>query len=170
MSDEAVVQVKPCVITREFAAPKQLVFEAFTKPEHLKNWNIPMKGVACDYVSVDIKTGGSTLHKMTMPNGHEMWLLTKYEEVTEPDRVVFRQYMSNEAGDILENEMMPDWPKEMQASISFEEVDGKTKMEFVWQPIDPTQKEADCFAAAGQQAEKGWAGALDILREYLGTL
>jgi len=170
MNNETEITIKPSILTREFDAPKQLVFDAWTKPEHLKNWNIPMKGVTCEYVSADIRTGGSSLHKMIMPNGHEMWLLTKYEEINEPDSLVFRQYMSNEAGDILPNTMMPDWPKEMQASIFLEEVDGKTQLKFIWQPINPTQKEADCFENAGEQAKKGWDGALGLLTAYLETL
>ena len=170
MSNESEIQVKPCVITRDFDAPKKLVFDAWTKIEHLVNWNFPMKGVTCEYTKTDIKSGGFSLHKMIFPNGHEMWLLTRYEELNEPDSLVFRQYMSNEAGDILPNKMMPDWPKEMQASILLEEVEGKTRMTFTWKPIDPTQAEADCFEKAGEQGGKGWGSAMDILAEYLGTV
>jgi len=170
MSNETEIMVEPSILTREFDAPKQLVFDAWTQPEHLKNWNFPKKGWTCEYVSADIKPGGSSLHKMIAPNGHEMWLLTKYEEINEPDGLVFRQYISNEAGDILPNSMMPDWPKELRTSIVLEEVDGKTQLKLIWQPINPTQEEADCFENSLSQHGNGWGGGFDQLTIYLETL
>jgi uncharacterized protein YndB with AHSA1/START domain len=107
---------------------------------------------------------------MMFPNGHELWLLTKYEEIKEPDALVFRQYASNDAGDILPNKMMPNWPKEMQARVLLEEVEGKTRMTFLWQPVHPTKAEAECFERAGKQSEKGWAGAMELLSDYLAIL
>lgn len=92
MSNDNGITVEPTILTRELHAPRQLVFDAWTKPEHLKNWMFPKKGFACAYVSADISPGGSSLHKMTAPNGHEMWLLTKYEEVVPPERLVFRAH------------------------------------------------------------------------------
>ncbi|WP_284681757.1 SRPBCC family protein [Adonisia turfae] len=58
-----------------------MVFEAWTQPKHLRNWMFSKKAFTCEYVSADITPRGAFLHKMTAPNGHEMWLLTKYEAV-----------------------------------------------------------------------------------------
>ncbi len=162
--------VEPIVLTREFNAPRQLVFEAWTQVEHLKNWQFPQQGFSCHYVSADIRPGGSTLHKMTAPNGHEMWLLTKYEEVNPPASLVFRQYDSNEAGEILPNPHMPNWPKELRATVRLEEQDGKTHLEFVWQPVDPTEEQAKAFEAARAQLGGGWGGSFEQLAAYLETL
>ena len=162
--------VEPTVLTREYDAPMQLVFEAWTQADHLKNWQVPQKGVTCEYVSADIRSGGSALHKMTMPNGYEMWLLTKYEEVTPPDTIVFRQYMSNEAGDILPNPQMPNWPKEMRATVKLEDLGGRTKMQFIWGPVDATPEEIETFNASRDQHGAGWGGGFEILADYLGTL
>lgn len=100
--------VTPAEIIREFDAPRELVFSAWVNTEHLNQWMFPMAGCTCDFVQADIRTGGTSLHKVTMPNGHEMWLFTKYELVQAPDKLVFLQYMSNEKGDILGNDNMPD--------------------------------------------------------------
>ena len=170
MSSDKEIMVEPMILTREFNAPRQLVFDAWTQPEHLKNWQFPQKGFICEYVTADIKPGGASLHKMITPNGHEMWLLTKYEEINPPESLVFRQYDSNEAGDILPNTHMPNWPKEMRATVKLEEVDGKTKMQFIWEPIDPSKEEAEAFAAARSQLGNGWGGGFDQLTTYLGTL
>ncbi|MCI0415885.1 SRPBCC domain-containing protein [bacterium] len=170
MSNDNELMVEPSILIREFIAPRQLVFDAWTQVKHLKNWMFPQKGFTCEYVSADIKPGGSSLHKMIAPNGHEMWLLTKYEEVNPPESLVFRQYISNEAGDILPNTQMPNWPKEMRTTIKLEEVDGKTKLQLVWQPINPTKEEAEAFEASRSQHGNGWGRGFDQLASYLGTL
>jgi uncharacterized protein YndB with AHSA1/START domain len=170
MTNDNELAVKPTILTREYNAPRRLVFDAWTEPEHLKNWQYPFKGFSCEFAYADIKPGGSSLHKMTAPNGFEMWLLTKYEEITPPENLVFRQYNSNEAGDILPNPQMPNWPKELRTTIKLEAVGGKTKLQLTWQPINPTQEEAEAFEASRSEHGKGWGGGLEQLDAYLGTL
>ncbi|TQV78216.1 SRPBCC domain-containing protein [Exilibacterium tricleocarpae] len=170
MSSDNKLEVEPSIITRELNAPRQLVFDAWTQVEHLQNWMFPQKGFTCEYVSADITPGGSSLHKLTAPGGHQMWLLTKYEAVNPPVSLVFRQYMSNEAGDILPNPQMPDWPKEMRATIELEALGDKTRLRLIWQPIAPTQAEAAAFEASRSQHGNGWGAGLDQLTRYLETL
>ena len=170
MSNDNEITVEPTILTREYSAPRQLVFDAWTQPEHLKNWMFPQKGFICEYVSANIKPGGSSLHKMTAPNGFEMWLLTKYEAITPPESLVFRQYNSNEAGDILPNPQMPNWPKDLRTTIKLEEVGGKTKLQLIWQPINPTKEEAEAFEVSRPEHDKGWGGGLQMLDNYLGSL
>ncbi len=170
MSDNNKITVEPTILTREYDAPRQLVFDAWTQAEHLQHWMFPAEGFTCKYVSADIRPGGSSLHKMTAPNGFEVWLLTKYEEITPLESLVFRQYLSNEAGDILPNPQNPNWPKEMQTTIKLEEVAGKTLLQLIWQPINPTQEEAEAFEATRSEHEMGWGGGLALLVGYLKTL
>lgn len=169
MGKEHEHRVEPTVLTREFDAPMQLVFDAWTKPEHLKNWMFPQKGFTCEYSFADIKPGGSSLHKMIAPNGHEMWLLTKYEAVKAPDTLVFRQYNSNAKGEILPNPQMPNWPKELRTHITLDEADGKTTLTLVWEPIDPSKEEAEAFEASRAQHGKGWESGFEQLKTYLGA-
>lgn len=170
MSNDNKIAIQPTILTREYNAPRQLVFDAWTQPEHLKNWQFPFKGFKCEFASADIRPGGSSLHKMTTPNGFEMWLLTKYEEITPPESLVFRQYNSNEAGDILPNPQMPNWPRELRTTIKLDEVGGKTKLQLIWQPINPTEEEAEAFESSRSEHGKGWGGGLEQLDAYLGTL
>lgn len=160
--------VEPSVIVREFDAPRELVFEAWTQVEHLNNWMFPMQGCQCNFVSADIRDGGTSLHTITMPNGHQMWLFTKYEEVDFPEKLVFLQYMSNEAGDILPNPHMPDWPRDMLASLYFESLaENRTKLTFNWQPRNPTAAELAVFEASRADHHKGWGAGMDQLEAYL---
>jgi len=164
MSD---ITVEPSILTRTFAAPMQLVYEAWTQAEHLCRWQVPSANIICEYKQADIRPGGAALHKMVMPQGREMWLLTQYKALTPYHTIVFIQYESNEQGDILPPSM-PNWPKEIQATIKLTEtVEGTTHMEFIWQPLNPTQEEAEAWEASRSQHGKGWGGSFELLANYL---
>lgn len=163
------IVVEPSILTRDFDAPMQLVYEAWTQENHLCQWQVPNADVSCIYKSADIKAGGSALHKMVMPNGNEMWLLTQYHTLDPYHTIVFTQYQSNENGDILPPSM-PNWPKEISATIKLSEANGITSMEFIWQPINPTKEEAEAWEASRSQHGKGWGGSFELLAGYLAKL
>jgi len=165
------IKVEPSVITRDFDAPRQLVFDAWTKVKHLNNWMFPMPGCTCEFVSAEIENNGSSLHKITMPNGHEMWLFTKYEEVSSPDKLVFLQYMSNEQGEIVPMAHIPNWPKDMLATLLFEEISkNKTRLIFRWEPRNPTSEEVKAFESTRTDHSKGWGAGMEQLDTYLSSL
>jgi len=170
MTSDVEIQVEPTILTREYKAPRQLVFDAWTKTEHLQNWQFPFQGFKCEFISHEIHPGASTLHKMTAPNGFEMWLLTKYEKIIEPECIVFRQYNSNAKGEILPNPQNPNWPKELQTTINLKEDGDMTKLELIWQPINPSKEEAEAFEASRPDHDKGWGGGLEQLVAYLQSL
>ena len=58
MSDETANAVAQSILTREFNARRQLVFDAWTQPDHLKNWMFPQSGWSNEYLSADIRPGG----------------------------------------------------------------------------------------------------------------
>ena len=163
------ISVEPSILSRDYNAPMQLVYEAWTDEEHLCKWQAPNAEISCEYASADIRAGGSTLHKMVMPSGNEMWLLTEYQELSPYTTIVFTQYQSNEAGEIMPPPM-PNWPKEIRATIKLSEVSGVTNMQFIWQPIDPTEEEAQAWEASRSQHGKGWGGSFELLAGYLAKL
>lgn len=163
--------VVPSELVREFKAPRQLVFDAWTQVNHLNNWMFPMPGCQCDFVSANIVSGGDSLHKITMPNGQEMWLFTKYEEVLPPERLVFLQYFSNEQGDILPMPHMANWPKDMLATLHFEEIaQDRTKLSFLWEPRNATAEEISVFESTRSDHEKGWGAGMAQLQIYIEAL
>lgn len=170
MSDEKDISVEPTILTWDYDAPQERVFEAWTQIEQLQQWMAPAAGFACEYTSADIRPGGSSLHRMTAPNGFEMWLLTKYEEVTPPQGLVFRQYNSNKAGDVLPNPQMPDWPRELRTTIKLEQAGDKTHLKLVWQPMHATREEADAFENSRGEHGRGWSGGLEMLETHLASL
>lgn len=171
MSSDNDVKVEPTILTREYKAPMQLVFEAWTQAAHIAKWQIPQQGFEFEFAYAEIEPGGKSLHKMTAPNGFEMWLLTKYEEIAPPDTIVFRQYISNENGEILPNPQMPNWPKELRTTIKLEAIDdSNTKLSLIWQPMEATQEEADAFDMSREGHDKGWGSGLDQLTGYLASV
>ena len=157
---------EPSIIKRDFNAPMQLVYEAWTLENHLCQWQVPNADVSCMYKSANITTGGCAHHKMRMPSGKEMWLLTQYHELLPYHIIVFTQYESSENGEILPPSM-PNWPKEIRATIKLSEANGVTSMEFTWQPINPSEGEAEAWEASRPQHGKGWGGSFELLAGYL---
>ena len=84
--------------------------------------------------------------------------------------MIFTQYNSNEDGDNLPNPQMPNWPKELRTTVTLEEIGDRTRLQLIWQPINPTKEEADAFDASRAQHGKGWEGGFDQLTDYLGSL
>lgn len=167
MNDDASQTVEPTVLTRDYDAPLQMVFDAWTKPEHLQRWQVPFKGFQFEFAHVDIRPGGSSLHKMTAPNGFEMWLKTEYVSITPPDELVFIQYTSDAQGAFVPNPQMPDWPRDMQTTIRLEKVDGMTRLHLIWQPINSTPAQILAFEASRPEHGKGWGAGLEQLAAYL---
>jgi uncharacterized protein YndB with AHSA1/START domain len=80
-------------MTREFDAPRRLVFEAMTKPEYVKRWlgceQNPM--VAC---VIDLRVGGAYRFVLAGPGGIETTLQGTYTEIVRPERLVFVERFS----------------------------------------------------------------------------
>jgi uncharacterized protein YndB with AHSA1/START domain len=169
MTDENIT-VEPLVLTREYTASIELVFDCWTKSEHLCNWQFPMPGFRCEFLQDDIQVGGSALHKMIMPSGTEMYLLTEYDEISPPDKIVFRQYDSNAEGEKLPNAHMSNWPKDLVATVLLENAGTGTLMTFTWEPLNPTPEEAAAFSAAVDKVGGGWGGGFEQLATYLDTV
>jgi uncharacterized protein YndB with AHSA1/START domain len=77
------------LITRVFDAPRELVFEAWTKPEHLKRWQGAPEGFTVTFHEVNLRPGGTYRLCMRSPEGIDHWLQGVYREVVEPERLVF---------------------------------------------------------------------------------
>ena len=77
------------VITRLLKAPRALVWKMFSDPYHLAQWWGP-KGFGNRVEELDFRTGGRWRHVMIAPDGRELPTDNEIVEVTEPERIVFR--------------------------------------------------------------------------------
>src|SRR6267378_5192290 len=77
------------VITRVFDAPRKLVFDAFTKPELVKQWLLGPDGWSMPVCEIDLKVGGKYRYVWRRDNdGTEMGMRGVFREIVAPERIV----------------------------------------------------------------------------------
>ena len=77
------------VITRMFDAPRELVWAAITDPKHVAQW-YGGPGFTNPVCEMDLRPGGAWHHVMQAPNGTRYTINSVFEEVVEPERLVWR--------------------------------------------------------------------------------
>lgn len=112
---------KTLVITRTLNAPRALVWKMFADPYHLAQWWGP-KGFTNRVEKLDFRTGGSWLHIMIGPDGHEYPTDNVILEVKEPELIVYRNAPADPK--IFGDNPPPGFTK----TLSFSEANGKTTL------------------------------------------
>ena len=110
-------ETKTVSITKEFNAPRELVWDAYTKPEILDQWWAP-RPLTSRTTVMDFQVGGRRFYAMVSPDGQERWVVQKYTSIT--PKTNFKLF--NAFSDENENLELPgsDW------TITFTEQNGKT--------------------------------------------
>lgn len=156
----------PFVLTRLFAAPRELVWKALTEPERLKQWFGP-KGFTLPTLSMDLRPGGLFHYGMKSPDGHEMWGKWLILEVTPPERLVVIVSFSDAQAGVTRHPMAPTWPLETKSTTTLAEESGQTRLTLVWEPYRATDAERDTFNGGHASMTQGWGGTMDQLAAYL---
>jgi len=93
-------------ITKEFDAPRDMVWDAYTKPELLDQWWAP-KPMTSRTMVMEFKEGGRRFYAMVSPEGQERWAVQKYTSITPKSNFKFFNAFSDEN----ENLQLPgsDW-------------------------------------------------------------
>jgi uncharacterized protein YndB with AHSA1/START domain len=157
------------VITREFNAPRELVFKAWTEAERLARWWGP-KGCAIEVRALEVRPGGVFHYVMRLPNGQAMWGKFVYREVASPERMVFVSSFSDESGATTRSPYHESWPLEVLNAMTLAERDGKTTLTLRGGPINSTEQERKVFQSFHESMQKGFGGTFDQLEEYLASL
>ncbi len=137
------------VISRRFTAPRSLVFEAWTRPQHLLAWFCP-DGYRVEQAEADVRVGGRWRSQIRSPDGRKLVERGIYCEVTEPDRLVFTHTWESATGEPT---------KETIVSVTFVENAGVTEMTFKQVGLPSVQ-------LLGTHGE-GWRQAFETLGEHL---
>ena len=139
------------LITREFDAPKHLVYKAWTTPELVKRWWTARRG-AMKVAEIDLRVGGKWRYVMVTEDGQEVAFHGEYREIVPNERLVSTEVY----------EGIPD--AEAHAALNtmtFTEVDGRTTIEVL---VEHATKEGrDMHISSGM--EDGMQDALDLLEE-----
>jgi uncharacterized protein YndB with AHSA1/START domain len=139
------------VLTRVFDAPRELVYDALTKPELLKRWFGP-RGWSLVVCEVDLRVGGAWRFVLRGPNGDEMGMRGVYRELVRPERTVH-------------TESFDDYPGESVVTGVLVERDGKTTL--TGTILYESQQIRDIVIASGM--EHGAAESYDKLAELFAS-
>ena len=141
------------VLTRVFDAPRELVFKAWTDPKRVAQWWGPHRftNPVCD---LDVRPGGAIRIHMRGPDGTVYPMTGVYNEVVEPERLVF----TSAALDADGNPMF-----EVLTTVTFAEQGGKTKQIMRARVIKSTAEAAPYIKGM----EAGWTQSLERLAESL---
>jgi uncharacterized protein YndB with AHSA1/START domain len=159
----------PFVLTRTFDAPRDLVWEVWTRQEHLSQWFSP-KGFKIIAAKMDFRVGGTYLYGLQPPQGPAMWGKWQFLEIAAPERMMLIQCFSDENGGVTRHPYAPDWPRFTKSTTTLAAQGDKTLFTLTWAPHEATEKEIDTFDAGRASMEQGWGGTMEQLLAYLATL
>jgi uncharacterized protein YndB with AHSA1/START domain len=77
------------VLRRMLKATPELAFEAWTSPEHIKQWMRPDPGMVVPFASTDLRVGGKFRIQMKMADGEFFTAVGEFREVKAPERLVY---------------------------------------------------------------------------------
>lgn len=139
------------VLTRIFDAPRRLVFQAWTDPDHLVHWLGP-QGFTGTILKMEVRPGGTYRFHMRGPDGGNLWRQGVYHEVVAPERLVFTYAWEAPEG-------TPG--HETLVTVTFEEHEGKTKLTLRQALFESVTKR--------DEHQGGWSSSLARLATYLLT-
>ena len=146
------------VVTRVLAAPRALVFEAWTRPEHVVHWWQPvgLEPPVCE--ALDARPGGAFRVRLKTPDGIEYVWYGVFREVVPPERIVFED-ACEEKGRVFHRTL---------TTVTFEDIAGKTRLtihaRLDWVPGRDAKYTPD-YMRRGWAA--GWETNLNLLERRL---
>ena len=144
------------LITREFDAPKHLVYKAWTTPELVRQWWTAKRG-AMTVCEIDLRVGGAWRYVMVADGGFEVGFHGEYREIVPNERLV-----STEA-----YEGIPDADAHASLNtLTLTEADGRTMLTVLVE--HPTKEGRDMHVESGMEA--GMQDAMDLLEEVASSL
>jgi len=163
-------QPEPFSITRVFAAPRALVYDVHTNPEHLAKWMGP-SGFEPIKTTMDLRVGGLHHYGLRGPDGMEMWGRQVFQEIVPGERLVYVQAFSTPDGGLSRHPMSATWPLEMLATVTFDDAGpGQTRLTVSWCPYNADAEASATFDGARAGMEQGFGGMFAKLDAYLATL
>lgn len=150
------------VLERVVDVPPELVWEAWTKPEHVKKWFTPAPWTTVD-CKIDLRPGGMFHTTMRSPEGEEFPNAGCYLEIVEGKRLVFTDALGPGYRPVPED---PNAPFRFTAAILLEPAGAGTKYTAIAMHADETGRQAH----ADMGFADGWGKALDQLVALAKTL
>jgi uncharacterized protein YndB with AHSA1/START domain len=141
------------LITRTFDAPRRLVFEALTKPEHVAHWYGP-RSTTLRSCEIDLRVGGRWRYVLSDASGNEFGFSGEYREIVPPKRIVTTEGYEGMPG------------HEYLATVTLDEHDGQTTLQS--HLLYQSAEDRDGHLQSGM--EPGMRETYERLAELLATL
>ena len=142
------------LITREFDAPKHLVYKAWTTPELVRRWWNAKRGEVT-IAEIDLRVGGNWRYVMVTPDGTEVGFHGEYREIVPNERIVSTETF----------EGLPEGVSEEEGTTvntaTLTEMDGRTTLMILIQA--PSKASRDAIIESGMEA--GMQDAMDLLEQ-----
>ena len=138
------------LITRDFDAPKHLVYKAWITPELIKRWWSANRGEVI-VADVDLRVGGTWRWVMVTERGFEVAFHGEYQELIPNERIVYTEVY----------EGMPEADAEALNTLTLTEQDGRTTLTLLVQ--HKNQEHRDAHINSGMEA--GMQDAMDLLEQ-----
>ncbi len=146
-------------IVRIFDAPRELVWNVWTDPQHVTKWWGPA-GFTSPGCKADFRVGGKYFYCMRGPAGTEfdkdMWSGGEYREIVPMEKIVVTDNFADAEGNYVspaQYGMPGEWPEELIVTVTFEDAGpGKTKLT-LHHVGNPKELES--------MTQEGWQGSLD---------
>jgi len=142
------------LITREFDAPKHLVYKAYTTPELVKRWWNAKRGEVT-VAEIDLRVGGTWRSVMVTDDGFEVAFHGEYREIVPNERLVSTELY----------EGVPDGEPTLN-TLTLTETDGRTTLTILVEA--PSREIRDAIIDSGMEA--GMQDAMDLLEEIAVSL
>ena len=154
------------IISRVFAAPRDLVWKLWTEEKHLKHWWGP-KGAVIVSLKNDLRPGGLMHYCMRLPDGSEHWGRFVYRDIVKPERLVFMLCFSDADASAKRHPWSETWPMQWLSTVTFASQGNDTLVTVKWSLVEPSELERRTFVEGKQSMQQGWTGTFERLGDYL---
>ncbi len=134
------------VVTRDFDAPRALVFDAWTRPEHVSRW-FPPRGFTMSSCELDFRPGGAYRMAFRGPDGADYPFHGVYREIVPGERIVFSAVIAPTPGGAV------------VTTVTFEDVGGRTRV--------TARQTVPALETAARGQRQGWTETLEKLGEFV---
>ncbi|MCY4078249.1 MAG: SRPBCC domain-containing protein [Acidobacteria bacterium] len=151
-------------LERVFDAPREMVWRGWTEPELFARWYGPRAETVVH--RSDLEAGGLWLVEMRMGD-NSVFQRFECAEVTPPERLVWRQSVSDADWNVIANPMLPDWPRVVLSTVTLDRDGARTRMRFTWAPHEANEAQHAVFAGAMGEMGRGWEAGMKLLADIL---
>ena len=152
------------VIERDFDAPRELLWRAWTESDLAKLWWGPANYTS-PFAQFDLRVGGKFLFCMRSPEGLDIWSTGEYLEIDYPNLLVCTDHFADEHGNVVPGSiygMSEDFPLELLVKTTFEQLPGgRTRFTLRHENMPPDEL---------VPSRGGWGESFDKLDRLLATL